>query len=576
MLKLLRLIAGKNISVLYGPLGLNVTILGVQTASCFVVYFILKAFLESGINASVADMSILLALLVLLFVIYYGLFLTYIRRSMSGSYLIVADLRSRLCDHMRRLPLAFFRKNDSSILSGLLLRNMSDAEALFSLYIYEMAACFIVPAGLGLVMAFMDWRIAAAMFAMVCIAFPFAFFSSRAAIEDSPAFVSALGRLDATLVEYLRGIAELKGAGRTGAAFTPYTESNDNFLKVALAMEAKFNIIGQMFLGALDLVFVAGLVTGTILVVEGSMPIAILLLFLLVSYRFVDPLQTLGSFLTVFRFAIASLKRIAAVLRESTLPIQPGYTPPADGSIEFDGVSFAYGEKEVLSGISFKIPEGGITALVGESGGGKTTIANLLLRFWDVKYGSVRVGGTDIRTLPPEDLYSRFSAVFQDVYLFNDTVMNNIRLARPEATDEEVQQAARLACCHEFIVTLENGYETLVGEQGSRLSGGERQRLAIARAILKNAPILILDEATASVDPENELLIQQGLSNLTQGKTLLVIAHRLTTIRDADQILVLRDGQITERGRHGELIHAGGVYKRLWDSQERLKGWRLV
>lgn len=575
MLKLIRLMAGKNVSALYIPLWLSTAILGVQTATCFVAYFMLKAFLESEAPPLIKDIAPLSILLLLLFVAYFFLVLTFARRSMSGSYRIVADLRTRVCDHLRRLSLAFFRKNDPSILSGVLLRNMSEAEGFFGIFIYEMASCFIVPLVLGMIMAFMDWRIAASMFAMLLLAVPIALFSSRSAMKESPAYVATLARLDASLLEYLRGIGELKGAGRTGAAFTPYTESNDQFLNLSLTMEAKFSLIGQLFLAALDFIFVVGLVICTLLLSQGSMHLAVFLLFLIVVYRFVDPLQTLGCFLTVFRFSIASMKQIALVLYEKALPVIKQDVIPNGNGIEFCDVSFAYGEREILSGISFNIPEGGVTALVGESGGGKTTISNLLLRFWDAKSGAVRVGGADIRAFSPEELYSRFSAVFQDVYLFNDTVMNNIRLARPGATDEDVLAASRLACCHEFIMALEKGYETPVGERGSRLSGGERQRIAIARAILKNAPILILDEATASVDPENELQIQQGLTNLTKGKTLLVIAHRLTTIREADQILVLQKGRIVEKGRHDELMEKKGVYKRLWDSQERLKSWKL-
>ena len=575
MLKLLRLTAGDNISALYVPLILSTAILGVQTASCFVIYFMFRTFLENGNTVPTASAVLLSLLLVLLFAVYYILVRMTVRRSMSAGYRITADLRTRVCDHLRRLPLAFFRKNDPSVLSGVLLRNMADAEALFGIYIYEMAACAIVPVALGVIMAFVDWRVAVSMFSMVLIAVPIAMASGRSATKESRAYVSAVAKLDATLLEYLRGIGELKGAGRTGAAFTPYIESNDNFLKMSLAMEAKFSLIGQLFLAALDLVFVAALVAGALLIAGNSLHAAVFLLFLMLADRLVEPLQNLGTFWTLFKFILASMKRIALILHEKALPIKKGESIPSGNSIEFSDVSFAYGEKAVLSGITFSVPEGGITALAGESGGGKTTISNLLLRFWDVQSGAVRIGGADIRTFSSEDLYSRFSAVFQDVYLFNDTVMNNIRLARADAKDNEVLEASRLACCHEFIMALENGYDTLVGEQGSRLSGGERQRIAIARAILKNAPILILDEATASVDPENELQVQQGLTNLTKGKTLLVIAHRLATIREADQILVLQKGRIVERGNHDQLMRAEGVYKRLWDSQERLKTWRL-
>lgn len=221
------------------------------------------------------------------------------------------------------------------------------------------------------------------------------------------------------------------------------------------------------------------------------------------------------------------------------------------------------------------MPQGTVTALVGESGSGKTTTANLLLRFWDVSGGSIRIGGTDIRTFSQNDFYKLFSVVFQDVYLFNDTVLNNIRMASPQASEEEVMEAARKAHCHEFIMELENKYDTMVGEGGARLSGGERQRIAIARAILKNAPLLVLDEATASVDPENELLIQEALKTLVKNKTLLIIAHRLSTVRGAHQILVLKEGGIAEKGSHEELMRRKGIYYQFWQCQERLKSWSI-
>ena len=575
MLKLIRLLGGHNINIIKTPLALNTAILAIQTASCFVVYFMLSAFLETGTETSAAYSGMLCLLLVLLFGLYYGLVLAYAKKAMSGGYRVVADLRTTVCDHLRRLSLAFFRKHDPANLSNALLKNMTDTEAVFGIYIYEMAACVVVPVVLGLVMAFMDLRITGAMIAAILLAVPFVIYSSNYAIGGSRVYTEAMARTDAALQEYLSGIGELKGAGRTGAAFTPFTKSNDELLDLALRLETRFGVLGQIYLGIVDLAFVAVFAVGSLLLTDGSLHLAVFLFFLMTAYRLVDPLQNLGAFFTEFRFLAASMRRIAVILWEKALPVCRDDIEATGNGIEFSDVSFAYGEKEVLSGISFSVPEGSVTALVGESGGGKTTISNLLLRFWDVRSGSVRIGGRDIRSFSQEDLYARFSVVFQDVYLFNDTVMNNIRLARPGATDEDVLEASRLACCHEFIIKLDKGYDTMVGERGSRLSGGERQRIAIARAILKNAPILILDEATASVDPENELQIQQGLTNLTRGKTLLVSAHRLTTIRQADQILVLRGGTIAERGAHRDLIQAGGIYKRLWDSQEKLKSWKL-
>jgi ATP-binding cassette subfamily B protein len=493
---------------------------------------------------------------------------------LRSGYHIIAGLRKRVCDHLRYLSLAFFRKNEVSKISSKLINDMGDAEKAYCSYLYEMAACFVAPTLLGLSMLFVDWRLTLTLCGMICLALPFLGMALKSAQMESPHYLSMRAEVEGTLLEYINGIGELKGAGRTGTAFTPFMVVNDAFIGLTLRLETRLGIRAQLFIGMLDLAFVAVLITGTLLLVSASTDMAVFLFFLLLSHRFIDPLQNLGMFLTQFRFTTAAMNRVSQILEEQPLPVRDGFILPQDNSVVFKNVSFSYGDREVLSDISFHMPEGSVTALVGESGGGKTTLANLLLRFWDVCSGSICIGGVDIRSFSQEDLYSRFSVVFQEAYLFNDTVMDNIRMARPQATDEEVMEASRLSNCHEFILGLTGGYDALVGEGGSRLSGGERQRIAIARALLKNAPLLILDEATSSVDPENELQIQQGLTNLMRDKTLLVIAHRLITIREADQILVLKQGKIVESGTHEALTTKNGLYKRLWDQQEITKQWR--
>ena len=245
-------------------------------------------------------------------------------------------------------------------------------------------------------------------------------------------------------------------------------------------------------------------------------------------------------------------------------------------AIEFAHASFSYGERTVIDDVSLSIPERTSCAIVGPFGSGKTTLVNLMARFWDVDAGTVSLGGEDVRDWKLDELMAHFAMVFQDVYLFNDTIENNIKFGCPDATHEQVVAAAKAACCHDFISALPNGYDTVIGEGGSTLSGGEKQRISIARAMLKNAPIVILDEATASVDPENEHLIQQALSALTKGKTILTIAHRLATIQSADQILVVEDGRIVQRGTHDELMAQGGLYRRFIEIREQAEGWRLA
>ena len=261
----------------------------------------------------------------------------------------------------------------------------------------------------------------------------------------------------------------------------------------------------------------------------------------------------------------------------ASIPVMEGRTdvPIPNHAITFDHVSFAYNKEPVLKDVTATIPEGKITSLVGPSGSGKSTMSRLIARFWDVSTGTVKVGGADVKTLDPEYLMGTMSFVFQDVTLFNDTVWNNIKIGNPDATDEQVLAAAKAACCDEFVQRLPEGYNTLLGENGSTLSGGERQRISIARALLKDAPIILLDEATASLDPENEVLIQSAISRLIKGKTVLVIAHRLRTIADADQILVLNNGEIEESGTHADLMAKGGLYQRLYQIQAKSQEWAV-
>lgn len=269
------------------------------------------------------------------------------------------------------------------------------------------------------------------------------------------------------------------------------------------------------------------------------------------------------------------MRHIAELMEEKPLPEPEDDVELKNFDIEFVNVSFSYDGKTVLKDVSFAIPEGSTAAFVGPSGAGKTTIVNLIARFWDVDSGEIRIGGRNIKEIKLDRLLSYISMVFQEVILFNDTIMENIRLGRRDATDEEVISAARAARCHEFIEKLPNGYDTIIGERGEKLSEGEKQRISIARAILKNAPIVILDEATVFIDPENENLIQEAINELTKDKTVIVIAHRLSTFVSADQIFVLDKGRIVERGCHDELLAANGLYRRLWNAHQSARGWKL-
>lgn len=298
-------------------------------------------------------------------------------------------------------------------------------------------------------------------------------------------------------------------------------------------------------------------------------------MFMVIAFRMYFPLEMLGMLTGVVRVMGECLDRIDEVMNIPLLD-EKNIDKPVNGyEIEFKNVSFAYGRRKTITDLSFKIKEKSVTALVGPSGSGKTTVTNLISRFWDVSEGEIRLGGTNLKDMKCDSIMSHLSIVFQEVYLFNDTVVNNIKLGRPGAKMDEVIKAAGKALCHEFIEKLDNGYDTIIGEGGSTLSAGEKQRLSIARAILKDAPIIILDEATASLDPENEKKIQQAINSLIKNKTVIVIAHRLTTIRNADQILVLTDGKLYERGNHHELLKKQGIYAKFWQRHQKIRDWKL-
>ena len=320
------------------------------------------------------------------------------------------------------------------------------------------------------------------------------------------------------------------------------------------------------------MMFCAGL-----LATGGELTFARLSVILIASFSIFNPLEVMGQMTTLIRMLDSTLDRVERVKTAKRIDENGQDVAPTSFDISFDHVSFAYEDgNQILKDVSFTIPQGSMTAIVGPSGSGKTTITRLIARFWDVQKGSVTVGGHDVKEFTCDSLLKNMSMVFQNVYLFHDTIENNIKFGSPDATHEQVVEAAKKACCHDFISALPDGYNTVIGEGGSTLSGGEKQRISIARAMLKDAPIILLDEATASVDPENEVHLQQAISALVKDKTLVVIAHRLSTIRNADQILVVDDGKIVQRGTHEELVKQKGIYQNFWNIRQHARNWKVA
>ena len=399
---------------------------------------------------------------------------------------------------------------------------------------------------------------------------------SHYSAQNAPVEAAANRDMTGAILEYARGLAVVKSFGKSGASMDSVRKAVADSRRIHLKIEWGYLPANALHLLALKCGSVGLALAASLMCLNGRMDFSIALMFIFFSFSIfasLEPISDSAHTLSVINDAMDQLD----ALRGEHLIDADGRDIPLDRfDIEFRHVTFGYDSRPVLRDVSFAIPEKTSTAIVGPSGSGKTTICSLLARFYDPQEGSVCVGGHNLRELTCDSLLSNISMVFQNVYLFNDTIRANICFGRPDATEEEMITAAKKARCHDFIMALPNGYDTIVGEGGGTLSGGEKQRISIARAMLKDAPIIILDEATASIDPENEHLIQSALSELTRGKTILTIAHRLATIQNADQILVVDDGRIAERGTHDELMRHNGVYRRFIEIREKAEGWRIA
>lgn len=487
-----------------------------------------------------------------------------------------ARKRIAIAERLRLLPLSFFGKRDLADLTSVIMKDCSDQERLFSHtmpQIFGMGASTLVFA--AMMFAF-DWRLAASALWPIPVALAALLLTARVQKSHTAKKNAASLSFVDGLQEYLECHREIRSLNKAGAFQSDLGRRIDRFEREKIGAELAMGVAVCSAQGFLRLGIASVIVVGTMLLVAGRVDFLVFFVYLLAVTRVYDPINVILQAIAELMDMSLSLKRMCAIENE---PIQTGSTSfePQGYDVAFDDVGFAYADGEdVLDGVSFTAREGQVTALVGASGSGKSTAVKLASRFWDVSSGAVFVGGVDVSTVDPETLLSSFSEVFQDVVLFDDTVRENIRLGKKNATDEEVLAAAKAARCDEFVERLPNGYDTLIGENGGRLSGGERQRISIARALLKDAPIVLLDEATASLDVENETQVQAALSELLQGKTVLVIAHRMRTVDNADKIVVLEGGSVVEQGSPAELREKPeGRYRRMLELQRESAAWAL-
>lgn len=540
-----------------------------------ILYLVMSGFMGTLTEGSpLPGSAIVLGLLVLFALLSFVTHWQQYKATYGLVYNEVKTTRLSLAERLRKLPLGYFGKRDLADLTETIMGDVNRMERVWSHVLGYLYGAYISTAIIAVCLLVYDWRLAIACLWGVPVAFGLLFGSRKIAARNAERTKKAVVRVSDGIQEVLENVREIRATNQEERYLNGLNQKIDEHERVTIQGELGIGL----FVNAASVIMRLGVATtilvGANLILSGSIDFMLLFLFLLVITRVYAPFDQSLALIAEMFVSQVSADRMNEIYD----------TPKAEGAekfepkghdIVFEHVGFSYDEKGVLHDVSFTAKEGEVTALVGPSGSGKSTCARLAARLWDISKGVIRVGGVDISTVDPEVLLRDYSMVFQDVMLFDDTVMENIRLGKRGATDEEVRAAAKAANCDEFVHRLPQGYNTPIGENGAKLSGGERQRISIARALLKDAPIVLLDEATASLDVENETKVQGALSRLLAGKTVLVIAHRMRTVEAADKIVVLADGRVAEEGTPAELMDKNGLYRRMVELQRQSAGWRL-
>ena len=487
----------------------------------------------------------------------------------------LADERIELGDILKRVPLGFFSENQTGDILAAVTSDLSFME-LHAMTMLDMVVNgYITSAVMIICCTMMDWRIGLIVAAGILLSGIFLHLMGVSSRKNAKVLQKTNEDMTGTAIEYLRGMALVKTFHQEGVTTRGLHEAFRKNRDINIRIEKEYAVFNFLHMLSLKAATVAMVVYSAVMTMKGMMAIPEMVFCFIMSFMVYASAENLSSAFHVLNVIDHTLDKLDRLTNSAFIDEDGKDIEPEDMDIEFEHVDFSYDIRPILKDVTCSFPAGSFTAIVGPSGSGKTTMCSLIARFYDVDSGRITLGGRDLREYTCDSILKRISIVFQNVYLFHDTILENIRFGRPNATREEVIEAARRARCHEFISSMKDGYDTVVGEGGSSLSGGERQRISIARAILKDAPIIILDEATSSVDPENEHLIQEAISELVEGKTVIAIAHRLPTIESADQILVLEDGRIVQRGRHDELVGEDGLYRKFVEIRKRAENWRL-
>lgn len=541
----------------------------------FVVWELFKPLQNPGVPLDIQKIVLAwIGLLVSLGLLYLASRKAYFASYKTG-YDICADGRKEVTNHLRRLPMGFYGSRDPGNIGAYVVTDYANVEQMVTHLVPQFFGALIMPLMLLLSLLFFNWQLALAAALVIPLAWPVAKLSNYIIKKLGKTHQKVKMESASRMIEYILGIRLIKAFNLGGAKFERLEKAFRNLKKESIRLEAipgpSIVFASAILNGGMVLIILLGF--SLLLSAEVSLPVYIM--FLILGMHIYQPLIHAMTFMAEMNYMKLGADRLKAFRTTPLLSeaVDNGHVDNFD--IEFKNVHFSYHNIKVIDGVSLKIPAPSLTALVGPSGSGKTTLTRLIARFWDVNNGEVFIGGQNIKNYMSDTLMSKISIVFQDVYLFNDTIFNNIRIGKEDAPKEEIIAAAKAAKCHDFIEAMPKKYDTMVGEGGSTLSGGEKQRISIARAILKNAPIVLLDEATAFLDPENELYIQQAIKDLVKDKTVVIIAHRLHTIQKAEQIVVIDQGRIIEKGKHAELINAGGMYRCMWDEQMQTRGWKF-
>lgn len=527
---------------------------------------------------ALTNKEIILLTLYMIFAVLGRFLFAYLRAKTQESvgYEVSAEERTKIGNRLKRVSLGFFSNNNTGELTSAVTTDLSFIEMHGMKMIDTVVNGYIIAFTMVLCMGFYNIWIAVTAAIGILLSAIFLKLLGNKSKQNAPIHQKAQDDMINATIEYVRGMPVVKAFKQEGISIDGIRNAYKSSKNINIKIEKNYvpyNTLHHFVLKAASVCIIA---ISSIFAINGTMDIPTMLMMIIFSFVIFGSVETINNAAHVLKIIDATFAKLEPIENAEFIDHDSKDVSLNNYNIEFQNVTFAYDNKNVLNNVSFQIPQNTTTAIVGPSGSGKTTICSLIARFYDVNEGSIKIGNVDIREMTCDSLLKNISMVFQNVYLFHDTILNNIKFGKPDASFDKIVEVAKKACCHDFIMNLPQGYDTIIGDGGSTLSGGEKQRISIARAMLKDAPIVILDEATASIDPENEHFIQQAISALVHGKTIIIIAHRLATIQNADQILVVDNGQIVQTGTHTDLIEEVGIYRRFIGIREKAEGWAIA